>query len=206
MFSGIVEGTGKVLKIDKKKKAARIRIQSPFSLSRSKIGDSVAVNGCCLTVAVKGKNLFEADLSGETLRVTNLGTLKPGDPVNLERPLRLTDRIGGHLVQGHVDGVGKILSIRNVGAGFSRPGAGTAPLQEIQIGFPKDLRRYLILKGSVAVDGISMTVNRLTQKSFTLVVIPHTLQRTDLKAKRVGDPVNLEVDMIGKYIESLIRK
>lgn len=195
MFSGIIEGTGKVLKIDKKKKAARIRIQSPFSLSRSKIGDSVAVNGCCLTVAVKGKNLFEADLSGETLRVTNLGTLKPGDPVNLERPLRLTDRIGGHLVQGHVDGLGRILNLhRN---GFSI---------EIQIGFPKNLRRYLIPKGSVAVDGISMTVNRLTRKSFTLVVIPHTLQRTDLKAKRVGDPVNLEVDMIGKYIESLMRK
>lgn len=195
MFSGIVEGTGKVLKIDKKKKVARIRIQSPFSLSRSKIGDSVAVNGCCLTVAVKGKNLFEADLSGETLRVTSLGRLKPGDPVNLERPLRLTDRIGGHLVQGHVDGLGRILNLHRNGSSI-----------EIQIGFPKNLRRYLIPKGSVAVDGISMTVNRLTRKSFTLVVIPHTLQRTDLKAKRVGDSVNLEVDMIGKYVESLTRK
>lgn len=195
MFSGIVEGTGKILKIDKKKKAARIQIRSPFSLSKSKIGDSVAINGCCLTIAAKRKNLFEADLSGETLRVTNLGMLKVGDPVNLERPLRLDDRIGGHLVQGHVDGVGRILDLRRNGSSF-----------EVQISFPKNLRHYLIPKGSIAVDGISMTVNRLTRKSFTLVVIPHTLQRTNLKAKRAGDPVNLEVDMIGKYVESLMRK
>jgi riboflavin synthase len=195
MFSGIVEGTGTVLKITQKGKGTRLKIRAPFALASTKIGDSVAVNGCCLTVAAKRGNLFEADLSSETLRVTGLGKLKGGDSVNLERPLRLVDRIGGHLVQGHVDGLGRILNLRRNGSSL-----------EIEIGFPKNLRRYLIPKGSIAVDGISMTVNRLTEKSFTLVVIPHTLRRTNLRSKRVGNPVNLEVDMIGKYVESLMRK
>lgn len=193
MFSGIVEGTGTVLKITQKRKGARLKIRAPFALGTTKIGDSMAVNGCCLTVVAKRGRLFEADLSSETLQITGLGRLKIGDPANLERPLRLTDRIGGHLVQGHVDGLGRIL-------GFRRNGSSL----EIEIGFPKNLRRYLIPKGSVAVDGISMTVNRLTGNSFTLVVIPHTLRRTNLRAKRVGNPVNLEVDMIGKYVESLL--
>lgn len=127
--------------------------------------------------------------------MTNLGALKEGDPVNLERPMRLSDRIGGHLVQGHVDGVGQVLRVRRFKSAI-----------EIEIGFPKKLRRYLIPKGSVAVDGISMTVNRLKEKSFTLVVIPHTLRKTNLKGRRAGDRVNLEVDLIGKYVESLSRK
>ena len=188
MFSGIVEGVGRIEKITLAKGGARLLVRSPFSLSSTKKGESIAVNGCCLTVAAKRKNLFEADLSGETLRVTNLGKLKVGNLVNLERPLRMNDRIGGHLVQGHVDGVGKIVAMRYVGANL------------ITIQFPKHLRRYLIPKGSIAVDGISMTVNRLSPKSFSLVVIPHTLRMTNLKAKRAGDLVNLEVDLTGKYL------
>lgn len=194
MFSGIVEGTGHLFAITKKRRGARLKIRPPFSLASSKSGDSVAVNGCCLTIAEKGMKTFEADLSHETLRVTNLGRLKKGDLVNLERPLRLSDRIGGHLVQGHVDGVGKIISVRNAGGG-----------REITIQFPKRLRRYIIPKGSIAVDGISMTVNRLGPKSFTLVVIPHTLRKTNLNSRRPGDRVNLEMDLVGKYIANLRR-
>ncbi len=188
MFAGIVEGTGRVLKITKIKQGALLSIKAPFSLATTKNGDSIAVNGCCLTVVRKSKGSFETDLSDETLRVTNLGHLNAGDNVNLERPLRLTDRIGGHLVQGHVDGVGKIFRVKGY---------------EIVIGFPPRLRRFMVPKGSIAVDGISMTIHRFIGNRFTLVVIPHTLRNTNLKAKRVGDPVNLEVDMIGKYIESL---
>jgi len=194
MFKGIVEGTGKILKIAPLKNGSRLNIETPFSLKSVKKGDSIAVNGCCLTVVAKKGGFFAADLSHETLRVTNLKVARIGTLVNLERPLRLSDRIDGHLVQGHVDGVGKILGIKKPGDSW-----------EIEVECPGSLRRYVIPKGSITVDGISMTVNRLTPKSFTLVVIPHTFQVTNLKAKRAGDPVNLEVDMIGKYLESLTR-
>ncbi len=191
MFSGIVEGTGRVQKIKKMRKGANLSIHSPFSLSSTKRGASIAVNGCCLTVTRKSGHQFEADLSHETLSVTNLGILKKGDLVNLERPLRLGDRIDGHLVQGHVDAIGKISSIKKKGGSV-----------EIEILYPKRLRRYLIHKGSITIDGISLTINRLTPRSLTLTIIPHTLQATNFKVKRVGDRVNLEVDMVGKYIES----
>ncbi|HSA58421.1 MAG TPA: riboflavin synthase [bacterium] len=194
MFKGIVEGTGRVLKVAPLRGGSRLRIQSPFALKDLEKGDSIAVNGCCLTVVGKSERTFEAELSHETLRVTNLKGVHVGSLVNLERPLRLADRIDGHLVQGHVDGVGRIRSVKKPGGSW-----------EIEVSFPKALRRYLIPKGSVAVDGISMTVNRLTPRSFTLAVIPHTFQATNLKAKRAGDPVNLEVDMVGKYLESLSR-
>jgi riboflavin synthase len=192
MFKGIVEGTGKILKIAPLKNGSRLTVAVPFALGRVKKGDSIAVNGCCLTVVSKSARSFDADLSHETLDVTNLKAVRVGSAVNLERPLRLSDRIDGHLVQGHVDGVGRIRKIKKPGDSW-----------EIEIEIPKDLRRYLIPKGSVTVDGISMTVNRLTPKTFTLVVIPHTFQVTNLKAKRAGDAVNLEVDLIGKYLESL---
>ena len=194
MFSGIIEGTGRVLKIVPVAGGARLQIQSRVSLTTSKKGDSIAVNGCCLTITSKNGKSFWADLSRETLQVTHLKDLKKGELVNLERPIRLQDRLGGHLVMGHVDGVGTIRQIRPKGIAY-----------EIEIEVPKKLRRYLIPKGSVAVDGISMTVNALTQNAFQLVVIPHTLKATNLKAKRAGDPVNLEVDMVSKYIENLLR-
>lgn len=194
MFKGIVEGTGIVQKVIPLKNGRRLVVRAPFSLGAVRKGNSLAVNGCCLTGVGKGGRLFEADLSHETMAVTNLGSVGVGGLVNLERPMRLSDRIDGHLVQGHVDGVGKIVKTRKVGVSY-----------EVEISFPKGLRRYFIPKGSVAVDGISMTVNHLTPKTFTLVVIPHTFQVTNLKAKRAEDPVNLEVDMVGKYIESLSR-
>lgn len=195
MFTGIVAGTGRVDFVTSRGKGRRLGIRPSFSLGRLRLGESVAVNGCCLTVAAKRGSLLEADLSRETLRVTNLGNLRRGDRVNLERPVRLSDRLGGHLVAGHVDGVGRILGVHKNGSGV-----------EIRVGFPASLRRYLIPKGSVAVDGISMTVNRVTSREFTLVVIPHTLRKTNLAVCRRGDPVNLEVDIVGKYIESFVRK
>lgn len=194
MFCGIVEGTGEIVALTKKKEGARIRFQSSFSVKDTKIGDSIAINGCCLTVVTKKGNVIEADLSHETLRVTNLGFLQKGSLINLERPIKLSDRIGGHMVQGHVDGIGSVKNVKKVGDNY-----------EITIRFPKKLRRYLIPKGSVAIDGISMTVNALTADTLTLFVIPHTLQATNLKARRAGDRVNIEVDMVGKYIESLAR-
>ena len=193
MFCGIVEGTGKVVKKTPLKNGLRLGLQASFALTRVKKGDSIAVNGCCLTVVSHAGRVFEADLSHETLAVSNLGNLKKGDRANLERPLRLGDRIDGHLVQGHVDGTGRIVSLFDKGVS-----------REIEIRFPKKLRRYLIPKGSVAVDGISMTVNRLAPSSLTLIVVPHTLQATNLKDRRVGDEVNLEVDMMAKYRGSFL--
>ncbi len=190
MFTGIVEGPGKVLAVTKRGRSARIRIQPSFA-SRLKSGESLAVNGCCLTVEAQGTKWLEADLSFETLRVTNLGHLCVGDRVNLERAMKLGDRINGHWVQGHVDGVGRILKIEKARSGTV-----------ITIRFPKHLRPYFISKGSVTVDGVSMTINRLRVDSFSLVVIPHTLRRTNLGGRSVGDRVNLEVDMVGKYLQS----
>ncbi len=193
MFKGIVEGTGRIVKIWSLKNGKRLTISVPFSLSSLKKGDSIAVNGCCLTAVSKKGKAFEADLSHETLAVTNLKDAREGHLVNLERPLRLSGRIDGHIVQGHVDGIGRILRLKKAGAAW-----------EIEVTLPKDLKRYVISKGSIAVDGISMTVNRLKATSFTLVVIPHTFQATNLKARRVGDAVNLEVDLVGKYVEKLL--
>lgn len=194
MFSGIIEGTGRLKALKRVVKdgdGARVIVECPFSLSAVKKGDSIAVNGCCLTVVSKKGKTFEADLSRETLQVTNLGRLRPGDPVNLERSMRLGDRVGGHLVQGHVDGVGKIVSIKQAPKTIT-----------IVIRYPQELRRYLINKGSIAVDGISMTVNRLTKSTFALYVIPHTFQVTNFRGRKIGDPVNLETDMVGKYVAS----
>ncbi|MBI2982452.1 MAG: riboflavin synthase [Deltaproteobacteria bacterium] len=193
MFTGIIEGKGLVAARAHRSKGAILRIKPTFRLHRLKIGESIAVNGCCLTVARKGDSWFEADLSHETLRVTDLGELDVGDCVNLERPVRPVDRLGGHIVQGHIDGVGKILAVEKNGKGSL-----------IKIRLPKKLRSYLIPKGSVAVDGVSMTVNRLGRDQFSLFVIPHTLKVTTLGERQVGDSVNLEVDIIGKYIERLV--
>ncbi|MGH9114835.1 MAG: riboflavin synthase, partial [Acidimicrobiales bacterium] len=151
-------------------------------------GDSIAVNGCCLTVVEHSPAWWAADVVGETLRRTNLGDLRPGDPVNLERPVTLNGRIGGHLVQGHVDGRGRVLA--------------AAPDLSVHAG--ADLCRYVVEKGSVAVDGVSLTVVAATEDSFSAAVIPHTLTSTTLGRKAVGDKVNLEVDVIAKYAESLL--
>lgn len=195
MFTGIVEGTGVIAKNVRVRKGAHLEIQPNFRLKSLRRGDSIAVNGCCLTVVGRRGRRFAADLSSETLRVTNLGRLRAGERVNLERPVRLSDRLGGHLVQGHIDAEGRVLAARRNGRGLV-----------LEIGFSAPLRRYLIPKGSVAVDGVSMTVNGLKRDRFTLHAIPETLKVTNFRDRREGDLVNLEVDIVGKYIESFLRK
>ncbi len=192
MFTGLVEGTGRVVRRDARTGGACLVIAGGNGLKR---GDSVAVNGCCLTVARKGRHRFEADLSKETLKATNLDDLTPGDRVNLERPMKASGRLGGHLVQGHVDGTGTVLALR-----FQQKGNF-----DLEIEIPKRLRRYFIPKGSIAVDGISLTVQRLKRNSFITVIIPETIRKTNLGDRQRGDRVNLEVDIVGKYIESFLR-
>ena len=188
MFTGIVEELGTVLAIAAQGTGARARIGATAVLEGAQLGDSTAVDGCCLTVVELGDGWFEADVSDESLRRTTLGARQAGDRVNLERPLLVTDRLGGHIVQGHVDAVGEVL----------------APVPDLRVGMPDELRRYIIEKGSITVDGVSLTVVRPTDDGFTVAVIPHTAEVTTLGAKQPGDTVNLEVDLIAKYVERLV--
>jgi riboflavin synthase len=197
MFTGIVEGVGTVQKQSSLSRNRRIWVRSPFSLKGTRTGDSIAVDGCCLTVTEMRGGSFSADISPETLSRTTLGELKTGSRVNLERPLRAGDRLGGHLVQGHVDGVGKILGKRTV-----HSGEGDYILMEV--GVPEALRPYVLEKGSVAVDGISLTVNEAKRGRISLCIIPHTLRKTALTGKKAGARVNLEVDLMLKYIEKML--
>ena len=186
MFTGIVEELGTVASRD----GSRLRINCSTVIEGASIGDSTAVNGCCLTIvafdALAG--WWEADVSDETFNRTNLGALSAGDPVNLERPVRLEDRLGGHLVQGHVDAVGEVV----VG------------VPDLQIRMPSNLLRYVVEKGSITVDGISLTVVKPLDDGFTVAVIPHTSAVTTLGHKGPGSPVNLEVDVMAKYTERLV--
>ena len=186
MFTGIVEELGSVVGRD----GARLRIAATRVLDDATLGASTAVNGCCLTVVAFDpvEGWWEADVSDETFARTNLGPLQPGDPVNLERPVRMQDRLGGHLVQGHVDAVGEI--VRGV--------------PDLQVRMPPDLLRYVVEKGSITVDGVSLTVVEVLVDGFTVAVIPHTSAVTTLGAKGPGDPVNLEVDVMAKYTERLL--
>ena len=188
MFTGIVEEMGTVLAVGERGDTVRIRIGATDVLDGAKRGDSTAVDGCCLTVVELGDAWWEADISDETLRRTTLGARHVGDRVNLERPLLVTDRLGGHIVQGHVDAVGEVL----------------APVPDLRVRMPDDLRRYVIEKGSITVDGVSLTVVQPTDDGFTVAVIPHTAEVTTLGAKAPGDTVNLEVDLIAKYTERLL--
>jgi riboflavin synthase len=185
MFTGIVEELGTVVARD----GARVRIAARKVLDDVHVGDSTAVNGCCLTVVAFGDDWWEADISDETFRRTNLGELDDGVPVNLERPVRLSDRLGGHLVQGHVDAVGEIV----------------APAPDLRVRMPADLMRYVVEKGSITVDGVSLTVVDVLDDGFTVAVIPHTAEVTTLGRKGVGDRVNLEVDVMAKYAERLLQ-
>ncbi|HXF10467.1 MAG TPA: riboflavin synthase [Desulfuromonadaceae bacterium] len=199
MFTGIIQETGIVKKIEPGKKSIRLTVTAHAVARKLKIGDSVAVNGCCLT-AVKitspGKSkLISFDLLRETWRLTNLQFAKPGSSVNLERPLRHGDEYGGHFVTGHVDGLGKIKR-------WERSGADHI----LEIAAPPQIMRYVILKGSIAVDGISLTVAGVGKKSFCLWIIPHTISATALKERRRGDTVNLEADLLGKYAEKFSKK
>lgn len=193
MFTGIIEGLGAVAAVRPAGQGRRLAIAAGFDLDGTKVGDSIAVSGACLTaVAVAGRQ-FEADVSPETLAKTTLGSVRVGERVNLERALRLSDRIDGHLVSGHTDGTGVI---------DSREAAGNAVVVTVRV--PEALTRYMIVKGSVAVDGVSLTINRLEAGRFSVSIIPHTGKLTTIGFKAKGDPVNIEVDLIGKYVEKFL--
>lgn len=193
MFTGIIEARGEVSGIERAREFTRIRISSTLDLSDVTEGDSVSVNGACLTATTIEplRDQFAADVSPETMRVTTLSNLRIGDRVNLEKAMRLDSRLGGHLVLGHVDCVGRLAEKRVVGDGCL-------------LGFLADSGRYLIEKGSVAVDGVSLTVNEVEGERFQVMIIPHTLALTGLTEKNVNDRVNLEYDIIGKYIEKFV--
>ena len=190
MFTGIVEELGEVVGLDDLTDAARLTVRGPQVTSDVANGDSIAVNGVCLTVASSAGDSFTADVMRETLDRSSLGALAPGTPVNLERSVRLADRLGGHLVQGHVDGVGEVVS--------RAPGEHW---DVVRIALPAGLDRYVVEKGSIAVDGISLTVTAVTGGWFEVSLIPETLKRTTLGHKQPGETVNLEVDVIAKYVE-----
>ncbi|HLZ35406.1 MAG TPA: riboflavin synthase [Nitrospira sp.] len=195
MFTGIVEEMGAVTVMGKTLAGTRMTILASTVLSDLKVGDSVSVNGTCLTVVTKGERDFVVEVSPETLSVTTLGHLTAGAPVNLERAMRLNERIGGHLVAGHVDGVG---TIRN------RQQEGNAIFFTIEA--PSEVLRYCVTKGSITVDGISLTINEVTDHAFSVAIIPHTAKVTTLGLKQVNDTVNLESDLIGKYVERLLQE
>lgn len=194
MFSGIVEEMGAIKSVEKGLAGARVSILASKVLEDLAIGDSISVSGICLTVIDLGEQEFSVDVSSETLKKTTLDTAAPGTPVNLERAMRLNERIGGHLVTGHVDGIGMIRR---------RDAEGNA--LHITIEAQEDLLRYCVQKGSITVDGISLTINAVSDKSFTVTIIPHTAKATTMGVKQIGDLVNLETDLVGKYVERLLQ-
>jgi riboflavin synthase len=194
MFTGIIEELGEVVYLtDAGGDSAVIAVRGPVVTSDAKHGDSISVNGVCLTVIDNVDGVFTADVMGESLRRSSLGVLRPGSPVNLERAATVGSRLGGHLVQGHVDGVGKVIA--------------REPADEwevLRFSLPPELARYVVEKGSITVDGVSLTVMALTDDTFSVGLIPTTLKLTVLGTKAVGDPVNLEVDVIAKYVEKML--
>ncbi len=184
MFTGIVEELGRL----RSRHGGRLVIDAPVVSQEARVGDSIAVNGCCLTVTGRGDGWWAADAVDETLSRTNLDRLAPGDPVNLERPVRMSDRLGGHLVQGHVDSVGTIVD----------------PAPDLRISASPEVLRYVVEKGSITVDGVSLTVVDVAADNFSSAIVPHTARATTLGHKGPGDPVNLEVDVIAKYTERLL--
>ena len=193
MFTGIIEELGTIKNLTSVTNGARIEVNAPTILSDAKIGDSIAVNGVCLTVVTMTKNSFTADVSGETLRRTSLKQINAGSRVNLERPMMPNSRFGGHIVQGHVDGMGEFLQVKTEGESWI-----------VRIGFPAELGKYIVEKGSITVDGISLTVAALTETWFEIAVIPHTWQVTNLSSLNRGEAVNLEADIIAKYVERML--
>ncbi len=193
MFTGIIQGKGKLYELRPAGGGMVFGLEAGFPIDHSQEGESIADNGVCLTARNISGQKFLADVSPESLSRTNLGELASGDSVNLERALRLSDRLGGHLVSGHVDAVGKVMSRRESG-----------DFTVFHFSVPQDLSRYIIEKGSITIDGISLTVNSCSDGSFSVSIIPHTLGVTMLGSLSQGDTVNIEVDLIGKYVESLL--
>jgi riboflavin synthase len=194
VFTGIIEELGSVRAIDRREGGARLEIAATKVLADARAGDSIAVSGCCLTVVDRGDGWWAADAVIETLERTTLGSLQPDDQVNLERPVRLSDHLGGHLVQGHVDAVGHVAGRTQLADGSTR----------FTFSAPPDVLRYVVEKGSIAVDGISLTAASLGDDAFDVAVIPHTLAVTTLGHKRPGAAVNLEADLVAKYVERLL--
>ena len=195
MFTGIIEELGTVVAIDPLGDSARLSIRGATVTSDAAHGDSISVNGVCLTVVDNAEGVFTADVMGESLDRSTLGSLTPGSPVNLERAATVATRLGGHIVQGHVDGVGAVLS-REAGDQW----------ETVTFSLPPQLARYVVEKGSITVDGISLTVMAVTDDTFSVGLIPTTLKLTTLGAKSVGEQVNLEVDLMAKYVEKLLAK
>jgi riboflavin synthase len=193
MFSGIVEELGTVREVRVAGEPKRLVLGCERAVEDARVGDSIAVNGVCLTVETFDARSFTSGVMPETLRRTNLGALRPGDRVNLERSLPATGRVGGHFVQGHVDGTGEVLELRPDGAALI-----------VKVSLPPRLARYVVEKGYISVDGASLTVVEATPGWFTVSLVHHTREHTTLAAKRPGDPVNLEVDIIAKYVERLV--
>jgi len=196
VFTGIVEELGELLGRDERPDAARFTISGPVTSSDARVGDSIAVNGVCLTVVDVIGGGFTADVIGETLRRSSLGSARTGDRLNLERAAKLGDRLGGHLVQGHVDATGTVLS--------RTPPQESTPWELLRIGIPARLARYVVEKGSITVDGVSLTVVEAGSDEFSVGLIPTTQQLTTLGLRRPGELVNLEVDIIAKYVERLM--
>jgi len=195
MFTGLIEDVGTIGGLRLQQKSAVLTVKTKLPVRSMARGASVAVNGACLTVVKKGLRSFTVDVSPETLQRTSLETLTVGSMVNLERPMRLADRLGGHLVTGHVDGVGAVAAIEKQGE-----------FTIITFEVPAPLGALLVPKGSVAVDGISLTVNVCRKQRFSVAIIPFTLRHTNLRARKVGDKVNIETDLIGKYVQSFVRQ
>lgn len=194
MFTGIVQFTGVIKRVTKTGESTRLEIESQAAISSLKKGDSISVDGVCLTVIENVNNTFKADVAKETLSRTTLKYLKNGDVVNLELPLTLSTPLGGHIVQGHVDCVGRIVGRRREGNG-----------ERITIEIPSEWSKYIVEKGSIAVDGMSLTVAKKSGRRIEIAIIPHTLKNTNISLKRTGSFVNIEVDIIGKYVYNFLR-
>lgn len=194
MFTGLIQEVGTIESITTNPEGKEFVIKAPSLIREIKIDDSVATNGVCLTATKIQGETFKVQAVHMTLEKTSIGFLKPQDKVNLELSLRPNDRLGGHFVQGHVNALGKIQNIQMTGKNW-----------EIEVSFPKELRKYMISEGSIALDGISLTIARLSDSTLTVAIIPHTLEKTSLSSKKVGDVLNLEVDMLAKYIENFLK-
>ncbi len=193
MFTGLVEECGEVAALALSESGARLSVRAPLVSSDVKIGDSIAVNGCCLTVTARDGETLSFDLLRETLERTSLRSAVPGSVVNLERALAAHARLGGHFVQGHVDGAAEVLAFAQVGADY-----------RLEVALASESARYVAFKGSIAIDGISLTVAEVREASFVVWIIPHTLAVTNLRARRKGDSVNLEFDLLAKYVERIL--
>ena len=193
MFTGIVEEKGKLIRVEHPGQGLRLSLEIPLGLTEISLGDSINVNGACLTVVEKKGQALTVDVSSETLQRTTFRELQEGEEVNLERALRLTDRLGGHIVSGHIDGIGTVIEKRKEG-----------DFVLIRVRVPRTVMKYVVPKGSIAIDGISLTVNECQEDEIRMTLIPFTLQKTTLLKRKAGDRVNLEADIVGKYVEKLL--